>query len=166
MPPIQREVPKENQESVWDYPRPPRVELTDKRIVIVFNGVTIADTTNAFRVLETSHPPVYYLPQSDLAMQYLSRVPHHHTVCEFKGSADYWTLRVGDKTAEKVGWSYPDPTPAFIPMRDYIAFHAGPMDLCTVDGERVQPQPGGFYGGWITSDVVGPFKGGPGSWGW
>ncbi|MFB2980170.1 DUF427 domain-containing protein [Microseira sp. BLCC-F43] len=164
MPP-QRISPKPGQESVWDYPRPPRLEDTTKHIQIIFNGVTIADTHNAKRVLETSHPPVYYIPPADIKMEYL--VPENRSsFCEWKGLAGYYTLTVGDKQAPNVAWFYPEPTPAFASIQDYLAFYAAPMDACYVDGEKVQPQPGGFYGGWITSDIVGPFKGEPGTWGW
>lgn len=156
---------QKEQESVWDYPRPPRVEATPKHIQIVFNGVVIADTHNAKRVLETSHPPVYYIPQADIKMEHVVRVPGS-SVCEYKGQAGYFAVVVDGKRADKVAWSYPEPTPAFATIRDHLAFYAGPMDACYVDDERVQPQPGGFYGGWITADVAGPFKGGPGTMGW
>ncbi|MCC2112757.1 MAG: DUF427 domain-containing protein, partial [Hyphomicrobiales bacterium] len=116
-------------------------------------------------VLETSHPPVYYIPPEDVAMDYLQPAAGG-SWCEWKGRAAYFTLRVGDKTAERVAWSYPNPTPSFAPIQNYLAFYAAPMDACLIDGERVTPQPGGFYGGWITRDVVGPFKGVPGSTGW
>ncbi|MGQ9888916.1 MAG: DUF427 domain-containing protein [Aggregatilineales bacterium] len=162
---VQRQTPGPGQESVWDYPRPPRVEPTSKLIRVVFNSVVIAETRRALRVLETSHPPVYYLPPADIRMEYLTPTGRS-TYCEFKGAARYWTLRVGDRAAENVAWSYPDPAPGFEAIRDYLAFYAAPMDACTVDGERVTPQPGGFYGGWITSDIVGPFKGEPGTLGW
>lgn len=162
---IQRQATGPGQESVWDYPRPPRVEPTPKLVRIVFNGVAIAETRRAVRVLETSHPPVYYLPPDDIRMDYLTATSRS-SFCEFKGTARYWTLRAGDRTAENVAWSYPNPAPGFEAIRDYLAFYAAPMDECTVDGERVTPQPGGFYGGWITSDIVGPFKGGPGTLGW
>lgn len=157
--------PNPGQESVWDYPRPPRLEPTGKHIQIIFNGVVIADTRRAMRVLETSHPPVYYLPPEDIRMEYLS-AGTGHSICEWKGAAGYYTLEVDDKRVENVGWYYPDPTRAFLPIAHYIAFYAAPMDACFVDGERVRPQPGNFYGGWITDDVVGPFKGEPGSMGW
>lgn len=157
--------PAPGQESVWDYPRPPRLERTQKHILIVFNGVEIANTHCAWRVLETSHPPVYYIPSEDIATRYL--VPGNgRSWCEWKGQAQYHTLVVGEKTAVNVGWSYPNPTPPFAPLKEHIAFYAAPMDKCTVDGESVRPQPGQFYGGWITSDIVGPFKGEPGSMGW
>ena len=153
------------QESVWDYPRPPRVEPSTRHIRIVFNGETIAESTQAFRVLETSHPPVYYLPQTDIQMQYL-QLTQHHSWCEFKGQAAYWTIKVGNKQSRNVAWSYPRPSQGFEVIKDYLAFYPGKMDVCYVDDEAVQPQPGDFYGGWITSDVVGPFKGGPGTRGW
>ena len=157
--------PGPGQESVWDYPRPPRVEDVPQRIQVVFNGVTIADTQNAKRVLETSHPPTYYIPQDDIRMEYLMEEAGG-SFCEWKGRARYYTVAVGSRKAEKVAWSYPNPTPRYAAIQDHIAFYAGPMDACTVDGERVEPQPGGFYGGWITANIVGPFKGGAGTMGW
>ncbi len=157
--------PGPGQESVWDYPRPPRLEKTDKHIQVIFSGVTIADTRNAYRVLETSHPPVYYLPPADLQMQYLIGTART-TFCEWKGSGAYYTVRVNDKEAANAAWYYPSPTADFAPIRNYVAFYPGMMDGCFVDGERVQPQPGGFYGGWITAEIVGPFKGEPGTMMW
>lgn len=157
--------PGPGQESVWDYPRPPRVEEVSKRIQIVFNGVLIADTVRAKRVLETSHPPVYYIPPEDVHLEYLVEAAGS-SVCEWKGRARYHTVAVGSRRAERVAWSYPQPSVGFEAIRGHLAFYAGPMDACTVDGERVVPQPGGFYGGWITADVVGPFKGGPSTIGW
>jgi uncharacterized protein (DUF427 family) len=165
MPPVQRIEPQPGQESVWDYPRPPRVEPTAKRLRVLFNGVLIAETTRAHRVLETSHPPVYYLPQADFQMQYLSRTPRQ-TYCEFKGAASYWTVTVGGQSAENCGWSYEAPAKGFEVIRGAIALYASRMEACYVDEERVQAQAGDFYGGWITQDVVGPFKGGAGTWGW
>ncbi|CAM3362506.1 DUF427 domain-containing protein [Deinococcus saxicola] len=153
------------QESVWDYPRPPRLERTHKRIEIWLGGEKIADTTEAYRVLETSHPPGYYLPPGAFAPGVLAR-DQGSSMCEFKGAATYWTLSVGGKTAQAAGWSYESPTPAFQEMAGYIALYPGRMDECRVDGEKVIPQPGNFYGGWITSDVVGPFKGAAGTMGW
>ena len=150
--------PGPGQESVWDYPRPPRLERTDRRIRITFNGVEVVDTTRAWRVLETSHPPVYYIPREDIRDGSLVENPRA-SYCEWKGAARYLDVRAGDRTAEAAAWTYPSPTPAFEPIRDHVAFYPAPMDHCSVDGEIVRPQPGGFYGGWITSDVVGPFKG-------
>lgn len=162
---VKRQQPGPGQESVWDYPRPPRVERSAKRVRIVFNGETIADTTNAYRVLETSHPPAYYIPQEDVKMAYLNRTSRR-TFCEFKGAATYYTITVGDKQETNVAWSYDSPTPDFKPITGYIAVYPGRMDACYVDDEQVKAQEGDFYGGWITSDIVGPFKGGPGTWGW
>ncbi|MDV3000622.1 MAG: hypothetical protein N5P05_002228 [Chroococcopsis gigantea SAG 12.99] len=125
----------------------------------------IADTGRAWRVLETSHPPVYYLPPEDIRMEYL-HPSAKQSFCEWKGVAHYYTLIVGDKRVDNVGWYYPAPTEIFTPIKDHVAFYAAPMDACYADGETVIPQPGGFYGGWITPEVVGPFKGEPGSWGW
>ncbi len=157
--------PGRGQESVWDYPRPPRVEDVSKQIQVVFNGATIADTRGAKRVLETSHPPVYYIPQQDVRMEYLEEVAGD-SYCEWKGRARYYAVAAGGRRAERAAWSYPDPRRSYAAIKDHLAFYAGPMDACTVDGERVEPQPGGFYGGWITADIVGPFKGEPGTMGW
>ena len=151
---------------MWDYPRPPRVEPTSSRIEIVFNGLTIASTVRAFRVLETSHPPIYYLPTADIRMDHVRPSGHRPTFCEFKGLATYFTVTVDDETERDVAWSYAHPSRGYEAITDHLAFYPGRMDECTVDGEVVSPQPGGFYGGWITSNVVGPFKGGPGSNGW
>lgn len=163
--PFQRIEPAPGQESVWDYPRPPRLEATARRIRVVFNDVTIADSRRAWRVLETSHPPVYYVPPEDVLVEHLVRT-ERQSVCEYKGVAIYYSIRVEEREAPDAAWCYPDPEPGFAPMARAIAFYPGPMDACRVDDEIVVPQPGGFYGGWITPDVVGPFKGGPGSGGW
>lgn len=162
---MQRIEPQAGQESVWDYPRPPRLERCDKTIEIVFDGQTLAKTQRAFRVLETSHPPVYYLPLEDLNGEML-RPAARISFCEWKGTAHYYSIASGDKIAENAAWYYPDPTPAFEPIQNYVAFYPSRMDACCVDGERVQAQQGDFYGGWITSNIVGPFKGGAGSFGW
>jgi uncharacterized protein (DUF427 family) len=133
--------------------------------VVVFNGITVVDTTRAIRVLETSHPPTYYLPQEDFAPGTL--VPAEGTsYCEWKGIAVYWTVRAGDREAEKAGWSYPSPTPGFTDVADHVALYCSMMDRCEVGGEVAQAQPGGFYGGWVTSWVKGPFKGDPQTLGW
>lgn len=165
MPPIQRVTPGEGQESVWDYPRPPRVEAVPERIRVEFNGVTIAESDRAYRVLETSHPPVYYIPQEDIRMEYLTQTARH-TFCEFKGAASYWTIKVEGRTSAEAGWSYPKPSPGFEAIKDHIAFYASRVDTCYVGDERVTPQAGDFYGGWITAKIVGPFKGGAGTQGW
>ena len=153
------------QESVWDYPRPPRVEAIDVPVAIVLGGERVVDTRDVVRVLETSHPPVYYLPIAAFAAS--SLVPAAgSSFCEFKGSARYLDVRGGSVLAKRAGWNYPSPAAGFEVLVDRVAVYAGSMDECTVDGERVTPQPGHFYGGWITSNVVGPFKGAAGSLGW
>lgn len=157
--------PGPGQESVWDYPRPPRLEDSNRHIQVTFNGVVIADTRRAKRVLETSHPPVYYIPPEDIRLEFLERTGRGSS-CEWKGRAGYYSVTVGDRTVLEAAWFYPEPTPPFSAIKDYVAFYPQHMESCTVDGELVQPQPGGFYGGWITRDIVGPFKGEPGTWGW
>jgi uncharacterized protein (DUF427 family) len=152
-------------EDVWLYPRPPALQRVSLPIRIDFAGRTIAETSACYRVLETSHPPVYYLPPEAFAAGVLEPAPGR-SLCEFKGQARYWTIRVGTQVAVRAGWSYPDPEPAFADIADHVAVYAGPMDQCLVGGEVVTPQPGGFYGGWITRNLKGPFKGVPGSLGW
>lgn len=154
------------QESVWDYPRPPRLEGSHSHIQVLFNGVLIAETHQARRVLETSHPPVYYIPPQDVQLDPYFRRTRQATFCEWKGSAAYYTITVGERTAENAAWFYPNPVAPFAEIKDYVAFYPSKMDACFVDGERVQAQPGDFYGGWITSAIVGPFKGAPGTMGW
>ncbi|WP_438353145.1 DUF427 domain-containing protein [Microbacterium sp. CJ88] len=153
------------QESVWDYPRPPAVEPVDRRVVIEFAGETIVDTRDVVRVLETSHPPVYYLPRAAFAPGTLADASGS-SWCEFKGRAAYFDVVVGERVAGGVAWTYPEPSPGYGLLRDRVALYAAPMDRVTLDGEVVVPQPGGFYGGWVTAEIVGPFKGGPGSAGW
>ena len=153
------------QESVWDYPRPPRVEQDGRLVVIELGGVEICRTRRALRVLETSHPPGWYLPREDWLDGALVPAPGS-SYCEWKGVASYLTLVGGDRRAERAAWTYPDPVPAYGVLRDAVALYPSAVDRCTVDGEQVRAQDGGFYGGWITDEVVGPFKGGPGSTGW
>lgn len=157
--------PGPGQESVWDYPRPPRLEELTKHVQIVFNGVTLADTRRPQRVLETSHPPVYYISPEDIQMQYLHKTSRG-SWCEWKGQAGYYTVTVESKEIVNAAWFYPNPNQVFEAIKDYVAFYPSQMDACYVDGELVQSQPGDFYGGWITKDIVGPFKGGIGTWGW
>ncbi|KMO39264.1 DUF427 domain-containing protein [Methylobacterium aquaticum] len=153
------------QESVWDYPRPPRLEPVPERLRVVFDGITIADTIRGWRVLETSHPPTYYLHPDDIRPGAL--VPAGGgSVCEWKGRAQYFDVVGPHRRAERVAWAYPRPTAAFAALAGHVAVYAGPMDACFVGDERVTPQPGGFYGGWITPHIVGPFKGEPGTMGW
>ena len=154
-----------NKESVWDYPRPPCAEPTSKRIRVYFGGELVADTYRAVRVLETSHPPVYYIPRDDVRSEFL-RPSARRSFCEFKGSASYWNLDVNGKIVEDAAWSYERPSRGYEALQGCLAFYVSKVDDCFVDEERVQPQPGSFYGGWVTSDIVGPFKGGPGSAGW
>jgi len=152
-------------ESVWDYPRPPRVEPSTRRIRVVLGDVTVADSTRAFRVLETSHPPGYYIPPEDVRSEYL-RPSRRRSHCEFKGQASYYDLVVGERVVRDVAWYYPDPAPGYEVIRDHLAFYPGRVDACFVDEEQVVAQEGDFYGGWLTADIVGPFKGGPGTAGW
>lgn len=159
---MQRIEPRPGQESVWDYPRPPRLERGDKTIEIHFDGQILVKTNHAYRVLETSHPPVYYIPLEDVSEQMLRPVAQT-SFCEWKGTAHYYDVVSGEKTAESAAWFYPDPTSAFKKIKGYVAFYPSQMDACFVDGERVRAQEGDFYGGWITNDIVGPFEGGAGS---
>ena len=153
-------------ESVWDYPRPPRLEATQRRLRVEVAGRVIAETGAAFRVLETSHPPTYYLPPGDVDLSVLSQ-NRRQTLCEWKGRARFFDL-VGEglPMVESVAWCYPAPTPDFTAITGYLSFYSNRVDRCLVDGVEVVPQPGDFYGGWITPDITGPFKGGPGSMGW
>ncbi len=150
------------QESVWSFPRPAIAEPTSAHIVIEHAGVTVADTRAAIRTLETSHPPSYYIPRTDIRDGVLRRA-EGSSFCEWKGAAVYWDVVIGDIVLPRIGWSYPTPTASFAMLKDHVAFYAAPFDRCSVDGETVVPQPGGFYGGWITSAFAGPFKGIPGS---
>jgi len=164
--PIEPITPEEGQESVWDYPRPPRCEPCARHIRIEAGGITLADTTQSYRVLETSHPPVYYLPPADVRIDHLSISAERGSFCEWKGAARYYDLAVNDVLISNAAWSYPSPTPAFAAIKDYLAFYPHKMEACYVDDLQVTPQAGGFYGGWITPDIVGPFKGEPGTMGW
>ena len=150
------------QESVWSYPRPPRVEAVPDRLRVVFDGVVAAETADGVRVLETSHPPTYYLPPGSVRPGLLRRAAGG-SVCEWKGRAVYFDVVGPLGRAERAAWAYPEPTEGFRALAGFVAFYAGAMEACFVGEERVVPQPGGFYGGWITSRIVGPFKGEPGS---
>ena len=152
-------------ERVWDYPRPPALVPCERRVRIELGGVVIADSTTAFRVLETSHPPTIYVPPGDFAPGALTR-GQGRSLCEWKGQAHYLDLHGGDKTAERAGWAYANPVPAFAALKDHVCVYPSRVDACFLDEERVQAQEGDFYGGWITADIEGPFKGGPGTWGW
>lgn len=156
---------RDGQESVWDYPRPPRVERTSRVVQIVLGGEVIVDTADVLRVLETSHPPTYYLPIADFAEGVL--VPASgSSLCEYKGAASYFDVHGGDQSRERSAWTYPEPTPAYAELSGRVAVYPAAMDRCTLDGVLVTPQPGRFYGGWVTPDLAGPFKGVLGSMGW
>jgi len=153
-------------ESVWDYPRPPALVPCERRVRIAFGGAQIADSTRAYRVLETSHPPTIYVPRDDFAPGALEPAARGTSLCEFKGRAAYLDVVAGDARAPAAAWTYPEPTEPFAALRDHVAVYPGRMDACRLDDELVCAQPGDFYGGWITSDLRGPFKGGAGTMGW
>lgn len=157
---------KPGEESVWNYPRPPRIERIEDEIQVVFNGEVVADSKGGYRILETSHPPTYYIDPSGVKSEYFREAGGGSSYCEWKGSATYYDIVVGDKVAPRVAWGYKEPTGMYKDIKGHIAVYAGKVDYCTVDGEKVIPQPGDFYGGWITKNIKGPFKGIPGSWGW
>ncbi len=153
------------QESVWDYPRPPGIEVFTGHIRILFNSEIIVDVNRAYRVLETSHPPTYYLPVNQFKKGIFYPNPHT-SFCEFKGRAGYYNIIVSDKKALRAAWHYPDPNLNFRAIKDHVSIYAHLMDACYINDELVKAQEGNFYGGWITSNVVGPFKGGDGTIGW
>ena len=157
--------PSPGQESVWAFPRPARAEPTGHHLRVELAGRVVAETRRGYRAIETSHPPSYYFPPDDVAAGVL--VPAGGaSLCEWKGGARYFDLVAGGRRSEAAAWSYPEPTSDFAAIRGFVAFYPGRVDACFVDGERVLPQEGGFYGGWITSHVAGPFKGPPGTMGW
>jgi uncharacterized protein (DUF427 family) len=152
-------------ENVWDYPRPPALVPCERRVRIVLGGETVADSTRAMRVLETSHPPGIYVPPGDWADGAL--IPASgRSLCEWKGVASYFDVHGGGRVAPAAAWAYPEPVLAFAALRDHVSVYPGRMDACFLDEEEVRPQEGSFYGGWITADLVGPFKGAPGTMGW
>lgn len=156
--------PGPGQESVWDYPRPPRIERRTRLVEVRFGEVLIGRTTNPLRGCETASPPVYYLPPEDVELGLL-RPGYGHSTCEWKGPAAYWTVVVGDKRLDNAGWSYPEPWEGSEALAGHFSFYPALLD-CRVDGERARPQEGGFYGGWVTDEVVGPWKGEPGTGHW
>lgn len=163
--PPDRVEPGPGQESVWDYPRPPRVAPDRRTVRIEHAGLTVAGSDRAIRVLETAGPPCWYLPAEDVRTDLL--VPSgHRTYCEWKGVAEHYDLEIDGRRTARVAWSYLEPSEAYEAIAGYLAFYAGRVDACFVDGERVTPQPGRYYGGWITPEVVGPFKGEPGTEDW
>jgi uncharacterized protein (DUF427 family) len=157
------ERPAADQESVWDYPRPPALDLCKQLVEVSSAGVVIASTRNSLRVLETASPPTFYIPPADIRMDLLVPVSGS-SFCEWKGAAQYWGLAAAPG-GPAVGWSYPAPKPAFAALSGWLCFYPGRIE-CAVDGERVRPQEGGFYGGWVTDSIVGPWKGAPGTGGW
>lgn len=159
-----RDVPGPGQESVWDYPRPPALVPFEGTVKIFDEATVLAETRSAYRVLETSHPPTFYVPPADVDESLLESVAGM-SLCEWKGQAAYYRLRNEDRIVDRVGWTYRQPTPRFQAIAGYYCFYPSKV-RCFVDGEGVKAQEGDFYGGWITSKVVGPFKGGPGTWGW
>jgi len=157
--------PGPGQESVWDYPRPPRVEPVSARVRVEFGGRVLAESSRTLRVCETSSPPVYYIPPSDVDLS--SLVPSERTsFCEWKGVAHYWTVMTASRVARDAGWSYPEPDPGYEAIQNYLSFYPRRMDACYVGEYRVTAQPGFYYGGWVTPNLVGPFKGSPGSEAW
>ena len=163
---MQRIQPGPGQESVWDYPRPPRLEKFSGKIRIQHLGITLAESKKTYRVLETSHPPVYYIPQEDIEMQYLRKNVQRNTFCEWKGLAAYYDWIGEGREISRIAWFYPKPSKKFEKITDYLAFYPSKLEACYVNEELVKAQEGDFYGGWITSNIVGPFKGPEGTWGW
>ena len=151
--------------SVWDFPRPPRLERVDWRIRVVHGGATIVDAPEALRVLETSQAPAYYVSFEHVSDDHLV-ASDHRTFCEWKGIASYADVVVGDRVAARAAWTYAEPSAPFVALIGHWAFYAQAVDECWVDDERVHPNEGDFYGGWITANVTGPFKGAPGTAMW
>jgi uncharacterized protein (DUF427 family) len=158
-------VPGPGQESVWDYPRPPRIEPVSRTVWVEFAGRVLAETRRALRVCETSSPPGYYIPPADVDLTAIV-ASERTSFCEWKGLARYWTVQSNGRIARDSAWSYPEPDANFESIRDYLAFYPRRMDACFVGADRVTPQPGFYYGGWVTPALVGPFKGVPGSESW
>ncbi|HEX2031010.1 MAG TPA: DUF427 domain-containing protein [Actinomycetota bacterium] len=161
----ERVPPGPGQESVWDYPRPPRIEPSRRPVRVAFAGETLAASDRALRVLETAGPPTYYVPLDDVTPDVLVPVEGHTTVCEWKGVARYFDVVAGGRRARLAAWSYPSPSPGYEGLAGYVSFYPRRVE-CFLGDERVRPQPGGYYGGWITSEIVGPFKGEAGTEGW
>ena len=157
--------PGPGQESVWNYPRPPSLEPVRETLRVEFAGMTVAESLRALRVLETSHPPVYYIPKSDIALEFVVPGPAR-SFCEFKGMARYWSLNVHGRRSDNAAWDYPEPAPGFLALAGHLAFYVSRVDSCWIGDEHATAQAGDFYGGWITSRVVGPFKGARGTLAW
>ena len=163
--PARLEVPGPGQESVWDYPRPPAIERVAGEVSVEHAGQVLALTRAALRVCETASPPTYYLPLDDVRREHLVDAGGG-SHCEWKGAAHYFDVRVGERTSPRAAWCYPLPAAEYADLDGHVAFYASRVDRCRVAGQLVRPQPGGFYGGWVTPDLVGPFKGVPGSSDW
>jgi uncharacterized protein (DUF427 family) len=159
------DIPDRGQESVWDYPRPPRLVPDAREIVVRAGQIEIARTRRALRLLETASPPTFYLPFAVARVDLLVEARGMSSYCEWKGNARYWSLSSGETRLAGVGWSYPSPGPHYELLADYFSVYPGRV-ACFVDGERVQAQEGGFYGGWVTAEITGPWKGGPGTSAW
>jgi uncharacterized protein (DUF427 family) len=156
--------PAAGQESVWDYPRPPKLALDGRRVEVRLGKLIIADSIQTYRVLETASPPTFYIPPDDVRLQLLQPCPGS-SICEWKGAAQYWALKRDGRSRQPAGWFYPSPNAPFKAIAGYFSFYPARVE-CYVDGERVQPQPGEFYGGWVTHEIAGPFKGLPGTEHW
>ena len=156
--------PGPGRESVWDYPRPPRVERDSRRVEVRTGTVLLADTVRSLRVLETASPPTFYLPVEDIQRELLLRAPGR-SECEWKGTASYWALASSEESEQAIAWNYAAPLQGFELIAGHMAFYPGRVE-CRLAGERVEPQAGGFYGGWVTSEIVGPFKGESGTGRW
>lgn len=158
------DIPGPGQESVWDYPRPPKIDPDKRTVLVRFDNTLIAESGNSVRILETSGPPVFYIPQNDIDMKKLEK-GRGSSLCEWKGPAGYWNVNVEGRIIANAGWTYSSPFAGYEYIKDYVAFYPSKLD-CFVDGEKVLPQPGEFYGGWVTSEITGPFKGEKGSEWW
>ncbi|MFL5865162.1 MAG: DUF427 domain-containing protein [Solirubrobacteraceae bacterium] len=153
-------------ERVWEYPRPPAIVPCERRVWVAQAGQVLADSTRALRVLETSHPPTIYIPPIDVRAELLAGSDARSTWCEFKGAARYLDAIIGSGRSTAVAWTYPDPSPGYEALRDHVAFYPGRVDAAWLGDERVQAQKSDFYGGWITRDLMGPFKGPAGTLAW
>lgn len=157
--------PGAGQESVWDYPRPPAVEPVTVPVRIELGSIVLAESRNAVRILETASAPAIYLPFRDIRMD-LMEPEAQGSICEWKGPWNYWSIVTGKHNIPQAAWSYPEPWSGYEPIRDHLSFYPAKVDACWLGDQRVEPQPGGFYGGWVTPEIVGPMKGDPGSGGW
>jgi uncharacterized protein (DUF427 family) len=156
--------PGDDQESIWDYPRPPICVEDSREVIVSFGDMVVAKSNSAYRILETASPPTFYIPPADVNLDLLAQ-SSGSSFCEWKGAATYWSLPDAGNAGTNVGWSYQSPTSNFEVIKDYLSFYPAKLQ-CTVAGEIVRPQPGGFYGGWVTNEIIGPYKGEPGTAGW